>query len=111
VFEFGCGTGRLALRLLSEHLSEAARYRGVDLSPVMVELARQRLGPYASRAEVLLVDESPLAAEPTAHHDRFVSSYVLDLLSEEEITAVLRYRSEDSAAARRSWHHRLPDEE
>jgi SAM-dependent methyltransferase len=36
VFEFGCGTGRFALRLISEHLPETACYRGVDLSSTMV---------------------------------------------------------------------------
>jgi hypothetical protein len=38
----------------------------------------------------VLIDGSPPAAEPTASRDRFVSSYVLDLLSEEDIAAVLR---------------------
>ena len=27
VFEFGCGTGRFALRLFEHHLSDTARYR------------------------------------------------------------------------------------
>lgn len=90
VFEFGCGTGRFAARLFSEFLPEDARYRGVDLSPTMVGLARQRLAPYGSRAEVLLTDGSPPSAEPAASYDRFVSNYVLDLLSEPDIAAVVR---------------------
>jgi SAM-dependent methyltransferase len=90
VFEFGCGTGRFALRLLAEHLPETACYRGVDLSPTMVELARQRLALYSSRAEVLLTDGSPPTAETMGRFDRFVSNYVLDLLSEEDIAAVIR---------------------
>jgi SAM-dependent methyltransferase len=90
VFEFGCGTGRFAARLLSDHLPAAARYRGVDQSPKMVELARRRLAPHASRAEVVLSDGSPPTAEPVAYYDRFVSNYVLDLLSEADIAAVLR---------------------
>jgi ubiquinone/menaquinone biosynthesis C-methylase UbiE len=90
VLELGCGTGRFALRLLAEHLPADAHYRGLDLSPVMVRLAQERLAPFAARAEVVLTDGSPPAAEPTASRDRFVSSYVLDLLSEEDIAAVLR---------------------
>lgn len=90
VFELGCGTGRFAQRLLSRQLPESARYRGVDLSPRMVALARERLAPFASRAEIVLSDGSPPTAEPTASCDRFVSNFVLDLLSEEDIAAVLR---------------------
>jgi SAM-dependent methyltransferase len=90
VFEFGCGTGRFALRLISEHLPETACYQGVDLSPTMVELARQRLLPYVSRAEVLLTDGSPPTVETMGRFDRFVSNYVLDLLSADDIAAVIR---------------------
>ena len=42
VFEFGCGTGRFARRLLDEELTETAKYRGVDVSPKMVALTRKR---------------------------------------------------------------------
>lgn len=90
VFEFGCGTGRLALRLLTEHLPASATYRAVDLSPTMVRLATERLGPFASRAAVQLSDGDPPVREPSASCDRFVSSYVLDLLSDEDIAGVLR---------------------
>jgi ubiquinone/menaquinone biosynthesis C-methylase UbiE len=90
ILEFGCGTGRFAFRLLSQHLPEAARYRALDLSPRMVQLARERLAPFASRAEVVLTDGAPPASEPAASCDRFVSNYVLDLLSEDDISAVLR---------------------
>jgi SAM-dependent methyltransferase len=89
VFEFGCGTGRFAVRLFEEHLSTTARYRGVDLSPEMVRLARQRLEPYAPRAEVVLSEGGAPVDEPTAHYDRFVSNYVFDLLSDEDMRSVL----------------------
>ena len=49
VFEFGCGTGRFAERLLRDFLPPAAHYRGVDVSPRMVDLARTRLNPYGAR--------------------------------------------------------------
>lgn len=90
VIEWGCGTGRFALGLLSEHLPPDARYRALDLSPTMVRLALERLARFAPRAEVALTDGSPPSSEPTASRDRFVSNYVLDLLSEDDIAAVVR---------------------
>jgi ubiquinone/menaquinone biosynthesis C-methylase UbiE len=90
VFELGCGTGRFALRLLSEHLPENARYLGVDLSSTMANLARQRLAPYSSRAQVILTDGSLPTVETLGRCDRFVSNYVLDLLSEDDIATVIR---------------------
>ncbi len=90
VLEFGCGTGRFAFRLLSQHLPQDARYRALDLSPTMVRLARERLAPFGQRAEVALTDGSPPTAEPADSCDRFVSNFVLDLLSEEDIAAVVR---------------------
>jgi SAM-dependent methyltransferase len=89
VFEFGCGTGRLALRLLTELLSPTARYRGVDVSPKMVSLAQARLAPYAPRAEVVLTEGGPPVDEPAESCDRFLSSYVFDLLSQEDTRRVL----------------------
>ncbi len=90
VFEFGCGTGRFARRLIEQHLSETARYRGVDISPKMVRLARSRLASHAPRAEVVLTEGGPPVDEPAGAYDRFVSNYVFDLLSHEDIRAVLR---------------------
>jgi ubiquinone/menaquinone biosynthesis C-methylase UbiE len=89
VIEFGCGTGRFALRLLSHHLPEDAHYRALDLSPTMVRLTLARLAPFGSRAEVVLTDGSPPVDVPSASCDRFVSNYVLDLLSEDDVVAVV----------------------
>lgn len=89
VFEFGCGTGRLALRLLTEHLPTSASYRAVDLSPTMVRIARERLAPFASRVAVHPSDGGPPTREPSASTDRFVSTYVLDLLSDRDIADLL----------------------
>lgn len=89
VFEFGCGTGRLARTLLSRHLPESAEYRGIDLSPKMVALARRRLASYSGRAEAVLSEGGPPVDEPGAAYDRFLSTFVLDLLPEEEVEAVL----------------------
>lgn len=90
VFELGCGTGRVAQRLLSDHLPDDATYRAVDLSPTMVELARKRLAPFGARATVELVEGGPPVQEPAGSCDRFVSTYVFDLLSESDIAAMLR---------------------
>ena len=89
VFEFGCGTGRFAATLLAEDLPPRAKYRGIDLSPKMTELARARLAPFGSRAEVVLSDGGSPVAEPDGSCDRWVSTFVLDLLSEREIAGVL----------------------
>lgn len=89
VFEFGCGTGRFARHLFEDFLSPSATYRGVDVSPRMVHLAQQRLAPYSKRAEVILTEGGAPSGEPPASCDRFVSSYVFDLLSEEDIRSVL----------------------
>jgi len=90
VFEFGCGTGRFASQLLRESLPPEASYRGIDLSPKMVEIARQRLSRFGARAEVAQSEGEPPREEPSDATDRFVSNYVLDLLSEDLIEAVLR---------------------
>ncbi len=89
VFEFGSGTGRFAERLLAGELPEDARYRAWDLSPRMVALARERLARFGERVEILHSDGSPPTSEPDASCDRFVSSYVFDLLSDADIDAVL----------------------
>ena len=85
VFEFGSGTGKFAARLLQDHLPPTASYRSVDLSPIMIGLARQRLEPYGARAKVALSEGE--ITFPLADHavDRVVSNYVLDLFSDTAI--------------------------
>ena len=89
VFEFGCGTGAFARRLLERRLPEDARYVGVDVSETMVRIARRRLRPWRERAEVRLVSGELPLEEPGGAYDRFVSNYVLDLLAEHEISGAL----------------------
>jgi ubiquinone/menaquinone biosynthesis C-methylase UbiE len=89
VLEFGCGTGRLAARLLSNILPTDCRYVGIDISTTMVELARKRLAPWASRATIRLADGSCRLEEPEGSVDRIVSAYVLDLLSSEQIQLLI----------------------
>jgi len=81
VLEFGCGTGRFAERLLERHLPADARYVGVDISDTMVALARERLDRFGQRAKVHLSHGSPQLDFEAATFDRFVSNYVLDLLT------------------------------
>jgi ubiquinone/menaquinone biosynthesis C-methylase UbiE len=89
VFEFGTGTGRLAARLLRDFLPATARYFGIDISTTMVTLARDRLASWGDRARVEQSDGSPGIPAPDGIFDRVLSTYVLDLLSREDIAAVL----------------------
>jgi cyclopropane fatty-acyl-phospholipid synthase-like methyltransferase len=90
VFEFGCGTGRFAASLLKAHLPDTATYTAVDLSPVMVGLAQRRLAGFGSRVNVRLTDGGPPTDQPSGCYDRFVSNFVLDLLSAESIDRVIQ---------------------
>ncbi len=74
VFEFGCGTGRLAAELLGQHLSPHATYYGVDLSSTMVGLARARVAPWGDR--IVVVQTGGLSQLPARDGsiDRFLSA-------------------------------------
>jgi len=89
VFELGCGTGRLSHRLLSHELREDASYVGVDVSSTMMALARERLAPFDARVELIQTEGSMRFEFPDASFDRFVSTYVLDLLPERQIAAAI----------------------
>ena len=89
VFEFGCGTGRLAEILLDHFLPVKAAYTGVDISTTMVSLSRNRLARFGNRVQIIQTNgESKLPFE-TKSYDRFVSTYVLDLLEDEEIVTLI----------------------
>jgi len=89
VVEFGCGTGSFAQRLMESKLPGNATYAGFDLSETMAELTRRRLVPYGARASVTRTDGRPRIPLPPDSCDRFVSNYVLDLLSNQDITRTL----------------------
>ena len=89
VLEFGCGTGRLAERLLRREMPPSARYHGVDLSDTMVGLTRRRLAPFGERATVERTDGAPQIPAATGSWDRVISVYVLDLLSAADTRALL----------------------
>jgi ubiquinone/menaquinone biosynthesis C-methylase UbiE len=85
VFELGCGTGRLAVRLLERELPLSASYLGTDLSETMVRLARRRISPWQGRAQVILSDGAMHIPLPDRAASHVVSTYVFDLLPEDEI--------------------------
>jgi ubiquinone/menaquinone biosynthesis C-methylase UbiE len=87
IVEFGCGTGRFAEEMLS---SNSASYWGCDVSATMIQLSKKRLATFGER--VMLVKSSGDVSLPLPDNsaDRFVSNYVLDILSADEIEAVLR---------------------
>jgi ubiquinone/menaquinone biosynthesis C-methylase UbiE len=89
VFELGPGTGRLAARLLERCLPETAIYLGMDVSPRMARLASRRLECWRGRANVRRSDGSMTIPASDGDFDRFLCTYVLDLLSPEDTTAVL----------------------
>lgn len=89
VFELGYGTGALARRLFEAHLPADARYVGVDVSPHMHELATRRLDRFADRAELRLSDGGLRFPFAAGIFDRFLSCYVLDLLTPTDIDLLL----------------------
>lgn len=91
VLELGCGTGKFAARLLSDHLPSTARYIGVDISETMVDIARKRLEAWPERAEIRLTNGGFDFSAFGATFDRFICTYVFDLLSPEDIVSALSH--------------------
>lgn len=89
IFEFGCGTGALAERLLMSHLPPSAHYVAVDSSTTMIRLTKTRLKRFGNRVTVQQTDGSLQFEAPSGSYDRFVSIYVADLLSATDIAEVL----------------------
>jgi ubiquinone/menaquinone biosynthesis C-methylase UbiE len=89
VFEFGCGTGAFAEQVLTHHLPPQAVYLAVDSSATMVRLARSRLARFGDRITIRQTDGSLRFPEVPGSFDRFVSNYVLDLLSASDIAQLL----------------------
>lgn len=89
VFELGCGTGLLAKKLLTNYLPPTSNYRAVDISSTMVALAADRLSGFAERAVVSLYPGDADLPASSQSADRFVATYVFDLLPEWEIRRML----------------------
>lgn len=84
VFEFGCGTGRLAHQLLAEYLPSNCHYTAVDISPNMAAITRARLNCWEDRTNIMVSTGGVELDFGDANFDRFISTYVVDLLSDEE---------------------------
>ncbi len=89
VLEIGCGTGRFAARLLSDHMPPSARYVGIDVSSTMAELSRERLKPWAERSTIHHTEGGFEFASLGGPFDRIVSTYVFDLLSDADVAEAL----------------------
>jgi ubiquinone/menaquinone biosynthesis C-methylase UbiE len=89
VVEFGCGTGRIAERLLERHLPSDATYVGFDSSARMVNLASERLAQFGGRAQIVQTDGSMSLDLRSESADRFFGIYVFDLLSREDIAKLV----------------------
>lgn len=89
IFEFGFGTGRWAERLLADELSAHCHYLGIDVSETMIGLARARLTAWRDRAELRLGDGSVTVPLADGACDRFLATYVFDLLNEDAIRGLL----------------------
>ena len=90
VLEFGCGTGRFAEELFETRLPPHAIYVGRDISKVMVGLAKDRLARFGPRARVEKSDGGARIDCPDDAFDRFICTFVLDLLSDADAHAVMR---------------------
>lgn len=82
LFEFGCGTGRLAERMLDAFLPPDATYAACDISAVMIELARARLARFGPRVTLWKAEEPVDFRGATEAYDRVITTYVLDLLDD-----------------------------
>lgn len=89
IFELGCGTGQVAARLFEERLNPQASYVGIDISTTMVEIAARRLVRWNDRATVKQADGTMRLPYPDRQFDRFVATYVFDLLPLSSIDFVL----------------------
>lgn len=89
VFECGCGTGAFAEQVLTSHLPPDAHYVAVDSSTTMLRLAEARLTRFGSRVDVRQTDGALQFQAASGSFDRFVSNYVIDLLSVTDIAQLL----------------------
>jgi ubiquinone/menaquinone biosynthesis C-methylase UbiE len=90
VVEFSSGTGRFAEELLGKYLPIDATYWGCDVSTTMINLSQKGLSPFGHRAKLWKSTGETSLPLPSECADRFVSNYVLDILSFDEIHDVIR---------------------
>ena len=89
VLDIGCGTGSLALRCAGR----AARVTGIDISPQMLDMAREKVEAAGLQDQVELREMSAIDLDetfPDGRFDAIVSSLMFSELSEDEQGFVLR---------------------
>jgi ubiquinone/menaquinone biosynthesis C-methylase UbiE len=87
VLELGAGTGKLAHEIVTELTPPGTGYLGLDISPVMVNLARNRLRHCGNAFAVVGDVRAPLPlADGSVSH--VVAAYVMDIFSEDEIRSL-----------------------
>jgi SAM-dependent methyltransferase len=77
IYDIGCGAGA-TLADLADAVGPDGRVFGVEHSPHMAQLARERAAPYGARAEVLECAVSKMPARPKA--DGMLLCYTHDIL-------------------------------
>jgi len=87
VLELGMGTGRLAHEIVTELTPPGTAYLGLDLSPVMVNLGRNRLRTCDKAFAVVGDVRAPLPLRDNSVSHVF-AAYVLDIFSEDEIRTI-----------------------
>lgn len=70
-------------------MPEDSTYVGFDVSGTMVARARSRLAGFGRRVRVVQTDGYPAIPLASASADRFLATYVLDLLSNEDARMVV----------------------
>ena len=95
VIDYGCGQAKLAELALAAH--PKLSWHGIDASSLQIDAAKQRMENFRSRFSVDLLPSGDPAEAPLREADRFISTYCLDLLSEDDMYAVLEL-------ARRTLH-------
>ncbi|KAK3288927.1 hypothetical protein CYMTET_3614 [Cymbomonas tetramitiformis] len=94
ILEYGHGTGTFARRLFERGiLRPSVEYIGIDQSPVMMKLASESLQPYKQNVTLISTPNGdPLLGTrqlKSGSVDRYLSTYVFDLLSEDDIASAL----------------------
>jgi len=84
VFEYGCGTGRLAKQLLQEYLPSDCHYTAIDISDNMIATTCKRLERWKERTCIEVSTGSVVLDYDDDSFDRFVCTYVVDLLSDDD---------------------------
>ncbi len=89
VLELGCGTGSLAIRCASR----GAHVTGIDISPPMLDVARQKVAKAGREDHIELMEMSVVELDeafPDARFDAVLSSLMFSELSEDEQRYALR---------------------